>query len=144
MKRALSVALVTAAMASLVAAQNKPDKSLTVTVNYTGSGTVDESHKLFVFVFDTPEFVQGNGVPIASQVATQKSQKVTFPSLSPDTVYLVAVFDPTGGYDGKSGPPPSGTSTGLYGDGGTPTPVKLESGKTAQITITFDDSIKMP
>jgi uncharacterized protein (DUF2141 family) len=144
MKRALSIAFVTAAMASLLAAQNKADKSLTVTVNYTGSGTVDESHKLFVFVFDTPDFIQGNGVPIAGQSATQKSQKVTFPNLSPDTVYLVAVFDPTGGYDGKSGPPPSGSPTGLYGDGGSPAPVKLESGKTAQVTITFDDSFKMP
>jgi uncharacterized protein (DUF2141 family) len=134
-----------AALASVLAAQPKPDKSLTVKLTYNGSGTVDKSHKIIVFVFDSPDFVQGaNVLPIASGSATEKTQTVAISGLSPDTVYLVAIFDPSGAYDGTSGPPPSGASIGLHGDAGAPAPIKLQADKPAQIDLAFDDSIKMP
>jgi hypothetical protein len=47
--------------------------------------------------------------------------------------------------DGQSGPPPSGSSLGLYSTSpGEPAPLKLEDGKTVEIDLTFDDSAKMP
>ena len=56
----------------------------------------------------------------------------------------VAAFDPKGGYDGMSGPPPAGSSLGMYSkDTGTPAPVNLEAGKTAHIDLAFDDTAKM-
>jgi hypothetical protein len=59
-------------------------------------------------------------------------------------VYVTAVFDPTGQYDGMS-PPPSGSSLGLYGKtAGTPEPVRIEPGETAEIELAFDDTAKMP
>jgi hypothetical protein len=43
----------------LAAQEKAPEKApaprtLKVKLNYTGSGTVDEKHKIIVFVFDTP------------------------------------------------------------------------------------------
>ncbi len=120
-------------------------RTLKLKLAYTGAGKVDQNHKLFVFLFDSPDFVQGSGMPIASRSATAKTETVTFTDISISPVYLVAVYDPTGGYDGTSGPPPSGSSTGLYGKNpGQPDPVKIDPGKTVQISLAFDDSVKMP
>ena len=145
MKRVLFVAFVTAAMASLLAAQTKAEKSVSVKVSYTGSGAVDEHHKILVFVFDSPDFMQGGVMPIGVKAASKKEDTVTFSSLAPEKVYVAAIYDPKGEYDGISGPPPQGSSAGLYAtDPGVPAPVKLEAGKTAQIAFSFDDSVKMP
>jgi hypothetical protein len=105
---------------------------------------VDENHKIFVFLFDSPDFVQGDAIPFASQSATAKDQTVRFSNLSAPTVYVVAAFDPKGAYDGMSGPPPSGSSLGIYSkETGKPASVNLEPGKTAGIELAFDDSTKM-
>lgn len=144
MRRTFFLALGLAALASLAGAQGKADKSLTVKLSYTGSGSVDDKHKIFIFLFDSPDFVQGGVMPIRSQVATEKEQKVTFTELTQDTVYAVAIYDPKGEYEGMSGPP-QGASTGLYSNSpGVPAPVKLEGGKPVEIALTFDDSVKMP
>jgi uncharacterized protein (DUF2141 family) len=140
--RSLAVTMVTLAL--LANAQTKTDRTLEVKLNYTGSGKVDQNHKIFVFLFDSPDFMQGNAMPIASQGATAKDQTLTFSNLSAATVYLAAAFDPTGEYDGMSGPPPSGSSLGMYSkEAGTPTGVNLEAGKTAHVDLPFDDSFKM-
>jgi hypothetical protein len=144
--RSLAVSLVAWALLANdnANAQTKPDRTLEVKLNYTGAGKVDQNHKIFVFLFDSPDFMQGNGMPIGSQSATAKDQTVTFSNLSAATVYVAAAFDPKGEYDGMSGPPPAGSSMGLYfKDPGTPAPVNLEAGKTAHIDLAFDDSIKM-
>ncbi len=129
------------------AAQEKSaaDRTLKVKLAYTGTGAVDEKHPIFVFVFDSPDFAQGNVVPIATKPATSKGQTVTFSGVAVSPVYAAAIFDPTGQYDGVSGPPPSGSSMGMYSKNPpTPEPVKIEAGKTEQIELSFDDTAKMP
>jgi hypothetical protein len=120
-------------------------RTLKLKLNYTGAGTVDEKHRLFVFLFDSPDFVKGEQIPpVAAQTAATKNGELTF-SLSVSPVYIVVAYDIAGTYDGQSGPPPSGSPVTLYGkEPGTPDPVKIEPGKTVEIEITFDDTIKMP
>ena len=120
-------------------------RTLKLKLNYTGAGTVDDKHRLFVFLFDSPDFVKGEQIPpVASQTSAVKSSELTF-SLSVSPVYIVVAYDIAGTYDGQSGPPPSGSPVTLYGkEPGTPDPVKIEPGKTVEIEITFDDTIKMP
>jgi hypothetical protein len=133
------------------AQQAKPEekpaatRTLKAIMNYTGAGTVDEKHKIMVFVFDNPNFMQGGAMPIGFGSASAKDGTATIPDLSTSPVYIAVCYDPTGGYDGQSGPPPSGASMGVYSKTpGTPEPVKIDPGKTAEITVTFDDSFKMP
>jgi len=133
----------------LTAQDTKPEekaagRTLKAKMNYTGAGTVDEKHKIFLFVFDSPDFMQGGSMPVAFGSASAKDQTVTVADLAASPVYVAVAFDPTGQYDGQSGPPPSGASMGIYSKTpGTPEPVKIDAGKTAEITIDFDDSHKM-
>jgi hypothetical protein len=128
--------------------QAKPEaktRTLSVKLNYTGAGTVDEKHKIFVFLFDSPEFIQGGALPIGMSAATAKNGTVTFADLTASPVYVATCYDPSGGYDGQSGPPPSGSSMGLYSKSpGKPEPVEIEAGKTATVEVPFDDTAKMP
>ena len=133
-----------------VAAQEKapekapPPRTLKVKLNYTGSGTVDEKHKIVVFVFDSPDFMQGNAMPVGSESAASKTGTVTFTGLASSPVFVTAVFDPTGQYEGMS-PPPSGSSLGLYGKTpGKPDPINIDPGQTAEVELAFDDTAKMP
>ena len=137
-------------LAAPAAPQDKPAEKkaeprvLKVKVNYTGSGTVDAKHPIYLFIFDSPDFMQGNGMPIASTTATAKDETVTINDLQTSPVYVVAAFDPEGKYDGQSGPPPAGSSMGMYfKDPGKPEPVKIDPGQTVQIDLPFDDSFKM-
>jgi uncharacterized protein (DUF2141 family) len=144
MRLHLSLAATIVTLALLANAQSKPDRTLQVKLNYTGSGKVDQDHKIFVFLFDSPDFMQGNAMPFASQAATAKDGTLTFSNLTVSTVYVVAAFDPKGEYDGMMGPPPAGASMGMYSkEAGKPAPVNLEPGKTAHIDLAFDDSAKM-
>jgi len=119
-------------------------RTLKLKMNYTGSGTVDEKHKIIVFLFDSPDFAQNTGVmPIGSDSTAAKNGTINFADVGASPVYAVAVFDPTGDYDGQSGPPPSGSTVAMYG-GQTPEPIKIEPGKTVEIELAFDDSFKMP
>ncbi len=119
---------------------------LDVQVSYTGSGTVDEGHKVFVVLWDTPDFVKGdaNVPPVAIKTATSKSEVVHFEDLSKSPVYVSMVYDPTGKWDAASAPS-SGSAVGLYStEPGTPAPVKLDPHTTTKVSATFDDSQKMP
>ena len=150
MRKSLFVALVmlVAALGTQYgASQDKKttDRTLNVKLHYTGAGTVDEKHPVRVFLFDSPDFVRGNGMPFAMQSATSKNGTVTFSDTGKSPVYLSAVYDPSGGYDGQSGPPPSGASLGLYSKTpGEPAPVAIDAGANATIDLTFDDTVKMP
>jgi hypothetical protein len=120
-------------------------RTLKVKVNYTGSGTVDDKHKIQVFLFDSPDFVQGNAMPTGMQMTASKDGTVTFSDIAGSPVYTAAIYDPTGGYDGQSGPPPSGSSAGLYTkEPPKPAPINIDAGKTVEIDLPFDDSTKMP
>ena len=120
-------------------------RTLKVKLRYTGSGTVDDKHKIFVFMFDSPDFVQGNAMPIGSQQTGHKEETVTFAGIDKSPVYIVAAYDPAGGYDGQSGPPPTGSSIGLYTkEPPKPEPITIDQGKTGEVDLPFDDSVKMP
>jgi hypothetical protein len=146
---ALGLSILGCAAAQEKAPAKAPEKApaprtLKVKVNYTGSGTVDEKHRIIVFVFDSADFMQGNSMPVGAQSSASKAGTVTFSDLATSPVYVTAVFDPTGQYEGMS-PPPSGSSLGLYGKTpGTPDPIKIEPGETAQVELAFDDTAKMP
>ncbi len=144
MKLHHSLAVAMAALALLANAQTKPDRTLQVKLNYTGAGKVDQNHKIFVFLFDSPDFMQGNAMPIGSLDASAKDQTITFSELAASQVYVAAAYDPKGEYDGMMGPPPAGSSMGLYSkEAGKPAAINLEAGKTAHIDLAFDDSAKM-
>jgi uncharacterized protein (DUF2141 family) len=125
-------------------AQNQGSK-LTVQVTYTGSGTVDESHKVYVALWDTPDFMKDNdsSQPIALQGITSKSAVAQFDDIQKNPVYVSMVYDPAGKWEATSAPP-AGSSLGLYAnEPGTPTPIQLQPGKTTKISAKFDDSFKM-
>jgi len=146
--------LLTLALIAPAAQQEKPAEKtekqaaprvLKVKLNYTGSGQVDSKHPIFVFLFDTPDFAQGGAMPVGSLSASAKNETVVFSNLAQSPVYVVTAYDPAGNYDGQSGPPPAGSSMGMYfKTPGSPEPVKIDPGETAQIELPFDDSVKMP
>jgi protocatechuate 3,4-dioxygenase beta subunit len=115
---------------------------LEVQVSYTGSGPVDNSHNVYVVLWDNPNF--GAAFPIGLQRASSKSASVQFDDDGQtNPVYVSMIYDPSGKWDAAS-LPPSGSSLGLYAtQPGKPVPVKLEAGKTTKISATFDDSFKM-
>ncbi len=149
MRRGFCLALGMLILASglqLGRAQDKASgRTLKVKLQYSGSGTVDEKHKILVFLFDSPEFTQGSVMPFATQSTSAKDATVTFTDVEKSPVYIAAVYDPTGGYDGQSGPPPSGSSVGMYAKSpGQPEGVEIAEGKSAEVELPFDDSFKMP
>jgi hypothetical protein len=134
-------------VASLTRASAAKGSTLQVHVTYTGEGAVDADHKLYVSLWDTPDFVKGAATPIAPIAMTSvaaKSAVAEFNDIEKNPVYVGMVFDPTGKWDAQSDPP-SGTSLGLYStEPGVPAPVQLEPGKTTKISATLDDSYKKP
>jgi hypothetical protein len=134
----LALALVALASPAIVAQESG---RLKVTVDYTGTGTVDASHEIFVWVFDNPN-IGADSVPIASDVLTANGGALNFSGL-PTQVYLAAAFDEKGDYDGTSGPPPPGTPITIYGEMGAASAVAT-GGADAAVTVTFDGSVRMP
>jgi hypothetical protein len=108
---------------------------LKVTVQYTGQGTVDATHEIFIWAFDTPQ-VTNDSVPVANAVITTNGGTAALTGL-PARVYLAAAYDEKGDYDGTSGPPPAGTPVVIYGDGGQAKAVPTD-GASAAVTLTFD------
>lgn len=151
MKKTLHVALgilVTTVLVNVAGparAQEKAGRTLKVKLNYTGSGTVDDKHLIQVFLWDSPDFISGGAKPIGVKSSPTKNGTVTFAEFDISPVYVSTAFDAKGDYNEVAGPPPSGSSVGLFAKTpGTPEPVKIEPGKTAEIELAFDDSAKMP
>jgi hypothetical protein len=117
-------------------------QTLEVQLHYTGSGTVDATHKIFVALWDSPDFT--GGPPSEVKSTTSKDGTVTFSVGSKATVYTSCVFDSTGTWDGASGPP-SGASVGMYSKAPpTPDPIAVTPQKVTKVTIGFDDTMKIP
>ncbi len=86
---------------------------LQVRVNYSGTGTVDDKHKIYVALWDSPDFVKSDTAPpFATQAASSKNGMVTFDDVKKTPVYVSTAYDPTGQWDAQS-PPPDGSSLGL-------------------------------
>ena len=112
-----------------------------VTVTYKGKGTVDSSHKLWVWLFDTPNIGAGS-MPIDQVALDKNGTDAVFESVAGDKVYVAVAFDEKGAMMGD-GPPPTGSPIGiLMGTDGAPSGVT--PGDKAPVALTFDDTIRMP
>ena len=124
-------------------AQASADKrTIQVDIDYTGSGIVNASHKIFVALWDSSDM--SGGPPVAVLSLNSKKGTVTFSDVQRVPAFVSAAYDPTGNWDAQS-PPPSGTSLGMYSKNPpNPQPIDVAPGKTVKVTITFDDSVKVP
>ena len=72
----------------------------------------------------------------------ENGSAATFRGLSAQKVWIAVAYDEKGGFSG-SAPPPSGSPVTLYGaESGAPAPAT--PGADAAVSITFDDSQRMP
>lgn len=126
-----------------VGQEGNAGSELEVHVKYSGAGTVDDKHKVYVALWDSPDFASKDMVPFAVQATSSKDGTVTFDHVSKTPVYVSAAYDPSGQWDAQSAPP-DGSSLGLYSKTpGTPAPIDLKPGRKTAIDLPFDDSIKM-
>jgi hypothetical protein len=130
------------AFAVCAVAQTNAGRTVHVDINYTGSGTVDASHAIYVALWDSTDF--SSGPPAAVKSLNAKKGTVTFSDLQRVPVYVSTAYDPTGSWDAQS-PPPPGASLGMYSKNPPkPEPIDVAPGKTVTVSITFDDSAKVP
>ena len=155
-----TVSIFTLGLVSLSAAP-AAHKTLKVKLNYTGAGTVDAQHKIYVLLFDANPFTASRledassaptpPVPVAGvshiisrRSASSKNGLITFTDLSISPVYAAAFFDKNGTYDGHSDPA-SGSPMGVYGKApDNAQPITLGVGKAVEVVLAFDDSFKTP
>lgn len=148
LRQLVQVCLAAAAImgtASLASAQDTAENGkLKVTVEYKGTGTVSQDNRLVIWVFDTPN-IGTDSMPLATGVVKENKGSYKFVGL-PKQVYLAAAYDTLGGYDGTSGPPPTGTPVTIFGSTGMGVPGTAvdTGGDDATVTITFDDTVKIP
>lgn len=123
-----------AAAAAKTAADELP-----VTVSYKGKGTVDATHKIIVWLFADAN-ITSNSRPISATplTATKNNETVVFKNVTASPVYVFAVYDKTGGYDGVGAPPPAGVPSGAYRAAAKGAPAAVKPG--TPIKLTFDDS----
>ena len=114
--------------------------SVKVTLNYKGKGTVDASHKLWVWIFDSPNIGAGS-MPIDQASIDKNNSEVVFDGVLPATVWIAAAFDEQGVMMGD-GPPPTGSPIGIFTAEGKPSGVT--PGEKGIATLTFDDTMRMP
>jgi hypothetical protein len=55
-----------------VCQDSNADSKLQVNLKYSGAGTVDEKHKIYVVFCDSPDFVKSHMMPLAVQPASSK------------------------------------------------------------------------
>jgi hypothetical protein len=129
---------------SPLAAQQKPSGDSTgvsVTVKYGGKGTVDADHRIWVWLFDTPDIGPG-AIPIAEESMAKNGGTVSFPSVTAP-VYIAVAFDEKGGFIGQA-PPPPGSPIALYGvKGPDEKPMAVTPGADGAVKLAFDDSQRM-
>lgn len=114
--------------------------AVNVTVNYKGKGTVDASHRVWVYLFDTPNIGPG-AMPIAIDSVQKNGAVATF-DVAGERVWIAVAYDESGTMTSEA-PPASGSPIAIYGS--TPTaPEPVAPGAKASVTITFDDSQRMP
>ena len=114
--------------------------TVNVTVNYKGKGTVDAKHRVWVWLFTSPDIGPGS-MPIAETSIDANGAVATFEGVDAERVWIAAAFDENGTMSGNA-PPPSGSPVGLLiGPDGAPKSVV--PGESA-VVLTFDDSFRMP
>ena len=138
-------ALAVVAHGSVGAEQTKPTATATgvnVTVKYSGKGAVDATHKLWVWLFDTPDIGPGS-IPIAEQSIEKNGGTVSFPDVTSKEVYIAVAYDEAGGFAGQA-PPPPGSPIAMYGvKAATEKPQPVTPGPKTSVTIAFNDAQRM-
>jgi hypothetical protein len=141
----LSAIVALAAAAHLSASSSTHDASaagaLTVTVKYTGKGPVDQSHQLWVWLFDNPNIGPG-AIPIAELSIAKNGGQAAFTAVAADKVFIAVAYDIAGGFAGQA-PPPSGSPVIVHSDKAG-APLAVATGDKARVAVTFDDTQKMP
>jgi hypothetical protein len=136
----IATAIVLAAAAPLAASAGEAG-TVRVSVKYTGKGTVDASHKVWVWLFSSPDIGPGS-FPVAQASLDTNGAVAIFEGVAAERVWIAVAYDEQGLMAGD-GPPPPGTPLGLYvGSDGLPRAVT--PGDTADATLVFDDSQRMP
>lgn len=111
-----------------------------ITVNYKGKGTVDATHRVWVWLFSSPDIGPGS-MPIAEASIEANNTVATFAAIDAERVWVAAAFDESGTMRGNT-PPPPGSPVGLFvGTDGAPQSVVPGE---AAVVLTFDDSFRMP
>ena len=111
-----------------------------VTVNYKGKGTVDATHRVWVWLFTSPDIAPGS-MPIAEVSLDTNGALATFDGIDGERVWIAAAFDESGTMTGNA-PPPSGSPVGLF-VGADGAPKSVVPGESA-VVLAFDDSFRMP
>lgn len=114
--------------------------TVTVSVNYKGKGTVDTRHRVWVWLFTSPDIGPGS-MPIAEVSIDANGALATFDGIDAERVWIAAAFDESGTMSGNA-PPPSGSPVGIYA-GTDGAPKSVVPGESA-VVLTFDDSTRMP
>jgi hypothetical protein len=111
-----------------------------VTVNYKGKGTVDAKHRVWVWLFASPDIGPGS-MPIAELSIEANGTVATFDGIDAERVWIAAAYDESGSMSGNA-PPPSGSPVGVFvsTEGA---PKSVAPGESA-VLLTFDDSFRMP
>ena len=111
-----------------------------VTVNYKGKGTVDAKHRVWVWLFASPDIGPGS-MPIAELSVEANGTLATFDGIDAERVWIAAAYDESGSMSGNA-PPPSGSPVGVFvsTEGA---PKSVAPGESA-VVLTFDDSFRMP
>ncbi len=112
-----------------------------VTIHYKGKGTVDASHKLWVWIFDTPNIGPGS-MPIDQVSFDRNDADAVFEGVAAEKVWVAVAYDETGGMMGDA-PPPPGTPIGIL-SGPDGAPAAVIPGAKVAAALTFDDSQRMP
>ena len=121
-------------------AMAKAAGTVKVTINYKGKGAVDRQHRIWVWLFDTPDIGPGS-MPIAELSIEGNGRMAEFEGVDSKRVWIAVAFDEGGTMIGNQ-PPPSGSPIGiLLGTDGIPRSVV--PGEDA-VVLTFDDSQRMP
>jgi hypothetical protein len=122
------------------AAVAKAAGTVKVSITYTGKGTVDTTHRIWVWLFDTPDIGPGS-MPIAELSLDANGSVATFEGVGAKRVWIAVAFDQSGTMHGNA-PPPSGSPVGvLLSADGSPRSVAPDD---EAVAVTFDDSQRMP
>ena len=141
--RASKVLIITAFLMLLFApsAFSQTARKLNVKVTYQGTGEVNSSSGIHLYLFDNPNISEGS-MPIGMTSVHENGGVAAFEGLSYQAVYVVGAY---GDYDPMAGPPPTGTPVAFFrpGDPAGATAIPLD-GEVTEISFEFDDSIRMP
>jgi hypothetical protein len=125
-----------AAPKAAAAAPKTTDVSASVT--YSGKGVVDAAHRIIVFVFAEPDITSGSRPLAPAQYASRNGETITFKNVA-SPVYVFAVYDEKGNYDGIGAPPPAGIPVATYRKTPKGAPTAVAPG-AAPIKLIFDGS----